>query len=156
MSELQAAAGEARKLLRLFDSVGKVVAALDRVGSLEQFEQEITARIQIAKEHEATAAGRLAEAEANVKGMTERGQAATDGAGARAKQIVADAERAARDLGEKAVFAVRESQAKVAAAEDDVSARRVEVAAAQRELEGLQKRIAEAQATIEKMLRRSA
>lgn len=156
MNKTLKAADEVRKLTRMFQSLGEVVEVLDRIGSVEQAEGEVQARIDRLNKQAAgiqtEADGIKSAANAYAQEQRERADAVLSAARqdaealkAEALQIVADAEAKSQALQIAAGKAV-------AAAEEKVAEAGAVVAAKHAELDDIEKRLEKAQAQVNKLL----
>lgn len=156
MNKTLKAADEVKKLHRMFQSLGEVVEVLDRIGSLEQAENEAQARIQKLNQEalQITAASELARAES--ERILAEAKTFAEGLKAEAEKIVEQAHadgKASLDLVTKECEKViTEAKAKAETAEGKAQACAIDVEVKTKELAELEAKIAKAQAQINKIL----
>ncbi len=158
MNKTLKAADEVKKLARMFHALDEVVEVLDRVGSLDQAEQEAQARIDtLRKQHDQIVAeSNLARVEAKrimdeaktfAEGLRGEAEALLAGAKANADMLVEGARDEADALMQSARVGVADAHVRVAEAEQAAST-------AANELADLHARIDAARAEIANLLAR--
>lgn len=153
MNKTLKAADEVKKLHRMFQSLGEVVEVLDRIGSVEQAEQEARARVEVANREADTIKGTVDAAKAQAKAIKDASdkreaeaaqhieilKAAADD---EAKAIVAEAKGEADKLIEAARVQVEEAESKAQACAIDVEVKVKELAEIEKKIEQARARVA--------------
>ena len=156
MNKTLKAADEVKKLHRMFQSLGEVVDVLDRIGSVEQAEQEARARVEAANREADAIKGTVDAAKAEAERLVEEAgvEAAAILADAEAKkqQAWADAERISDIASREAANVIADAEARRVAAENEAALARDSETVARSELADLEKKIEAARARIAKLL----
>jgi len=105
MSKVLKAADEVRKLTKMFQALGDVVEVLDRVGSVEQAEQEALARVEKLNAEVAQAKEAISVAYGEASQLLATANAKSD-------ELLSVAEQSAADLMQEAESKVAEANAR--------------------------------------------
>lgn len=105
MSKVLKAADEVRKLTKMFQSLGDVVDVLDRVGSVEQAEQEALARVEKLNAEAAKAKEAISVAHGEASQLLAMAKSKAD-------VLLSEAEQSAADLLKSAESIVSEANAR--------------------------------------------
>lgn len=156
MNKTLKAADEVKKLHRMFQSLGEVVEVLDRIGSVEQAEQEAIARVEAANRDAYSIKEAVVEANAEAARIVEKAKVFADQhiaeAMAHAGKITAAADAEADRVTTEAAKLLEVARMQVEKAESTVQACAIDVEVKTRELAEIEEKIAKAQAQINKML----
>ena len=156
MNKTLKAADEVKKLHRMFAALGEVVEVLDRVGSLEQAENEAQARITKLNAERELHEKAIASVKGQAKEMLDTADAQArrviEEAHAAAARITADTEAAALNARQEAAALVEQAKAQVAAAEAQAAQAAEATKQAEDELRVLDKKIDDARGKIAKLL----
>ena len=156
MNKTLKAADEVKKLHRMFQSLGEVVEVLDRIGSVEQAEQEARARVEAANREADAIKGMVDDAKAKAKAIKD----ASDKLEQEASQHIEILKAAAHDEATAIVAEakgeadklIEAARVQVEAAESRAQACAIDVEVKTKELAELDAKIAKAQAQINKIL----
>ena len=156
MNKTLKAADEVKKLHRMFQSLGEVVEVLDRIGSVEQAEQEARARVEAANREADAIKGTVDDAKAKAKAIKD----ASDKLEQEAAQHIEILKAAAHDEATAIVAEakgeadklIEAARVQVEAAESRAQACAIDVEVKVKELAELDAKIAKAQAQINKIL----
>lgn len=156
MNKTLKAADEVKKLHRMFQSLGEVVEVLDRIGSVEQAEQEVSARVERLN-------GEAAKLVTQINAASIEAQSIIDGAKLKHDEMIGEAASTVSEAKERAKKVLAEADAAaeqaVTTARETLQKAEVEALAAEGrrqvatdELAELEGKIAKAQAQINKLL----
>ena len=153
MNNILKAADEVKKLARMFGALGEVVEILDRIGGMEQAEQEARARVdalnrdaefsRVAVDSAKAEAKAIKDASAKLEGQAaQHTEALKAAASDEAKTIVARARTEADTITEAARLQVKEAEHAAVIARDAESLARSSLADLEQKIEGARARIA--------------
>jgi len=153
MNSTLKAADEVKKLARMFGALGEVVEILDRIGGMEQAEQEARARVDALNRDAESSRVAVDSAKAEAKAIKDTSiklgeqaaqhtEALKAAASDEAKTIVARARTEADTITEAARLQVKEAEHAAAMARDAESIARSELSDLEQKIEGARARIA--------------
>lgn len=145
MNKTLKAADEVKKLHRMFSALGEVVDVLDRIGSVEQAEQEALARVEKLN-------GEAANLVTQINAASVEAQAIIDSAKAKSDEVISDAVNAAHELQTQAQVAMQEAKSD---AEQIVNAAQLLVQSVEADALAANERLASAEAEIVELEKRA-